>query len=132
MRLSGRKFVLLFLILLVGTSLRQHTLEANELDEIVGRTFSLTFTDLLGSGEMTTRTDAEDRQATLLVFWSTECGPCLREIPTINKLHSEWSLKGLEIFGISQDRRPERVIDIARRFGITWPQYLETGEPLEK
>jgi thiol-disulfide isomerase/thioredoxin len=132
MRLSGRRIAFIFLIFLVVTPFRHHTLEATEIDEIVGRSLSLTFTDLLGSGEMTTRSDAEDRQATLLVFWSTECGPCLREIPTLNKLYAEWSPRGLEIFGISQDRRPERVIDIAQRFGITWPQYLETGEPLEK
>jgi len=132
MRLSGRSIAFLFLVFLILTPFGHHALEATEIDEMVGRRLSLTFTDLLGGGEMTTRSDAEDRQATLLVFWSTECGPCLREIPALNKLYAEWSPKGLEIFGISQDRRPERVIDIAQRFGITWPQYLETGEPLEK
>lgn len=118
------------MILRVGTSLRHHVLEANELDGIVGRNLSLTFADLLGSGENTTQTDDDDIKETLLVYWSTECSLCLREIPKLNTLYAEWSGKGAEILGLSQYRRPERVIDIPRRLGIIWPQFPETGEPL--
>ena len=40
----------------------------------------------------------------LLNFWGTWCGPCLKEIPDLNKLYSKYKNKGLEIVGITIPR----------------------------
>lgn len=40
-------------------------------------------------------------RAVLMSFWSTWCAPCLREMPTLIKLHDEFHAKGLRVIGVS-------------------------------
>ena|GEM_PF-4373381 len=100
--------------------------------EGVGTVVDLEFSDLLGSGEYRTIDPARSEGLTLLVFWSSTCAPCLREIPVINRLRSEYAASSLLIVGLPQDERPERVIAICTRFGVNWPQHVESGGAMEK
>ena len=109
--------------------------------DYIGKSFDLTFTDLL-SGRIISTIGTSDtsnafntgseRIGTLIVFWSINCGPCIREIPDLNSLYAQWHLKGLEIIGILQDERPEQVISLCNRFRIVWPQFMESGPPFKK
>jgi thiol-disulfide isomerase/thioredoxin len=36
-------------------------------------------------------------------FWATWCVPCIREIPSFNKLHQEFASKGVAVLGIGMD-----------------------------
>jgi thiol-disulfide isomerase/thioredoxin len=36
-------------------------------------------------------------------FWATWCVPCIKEIPSFNKLHKEYAAKGVEVIGIGMD-----------------------------
>lgn len=36
-------------------------------------------------------------------FWATWCVPCIREIPSFNKLHQEFAPKGVAVLGIGMD-----------------------------
>jgi thiol:disulfide interchange protein DsbD len=36
-------------------------------------------------------------------FWATWCIPCIKEIPSFNKLHKEYAAKGVEVVGIGMD-----------------------------
>jgi thiol:disulfide interchange protein DsbD len=36
-------------------------------------------------------------------FWATWCVPCVKEIPSFNKLHREYAAKGVQVVGISMD-----------------------------
>jgi thiol-disulfide isomerase/thioredoxin len=40
----------------------------------------------------------------LLNFWASWCGPCLEEVPFINKIRESYSNEKLEIIGVSYDR----------------------------
>ncbi len=39
----------------------------------------------------------------ILNFWSIFCGPCLKEMPYLNKLYIEFKDKGLVVFGVAED-----------------------------
>lgn len=45
--------------------------------------------------------DCRGKQAVLLSFWTTSCAPCLREMPTLIRLHDEFAGKGLAVVGVS-------------------------------
>ena len=36
-------------------------------------------------------------------FWATYCVPCLKEIPTFNRLHEQFAGRGLVVLGVSMD-----------------------------
>jgi thiol-disulfide isomerase/thioredoxin len=44
---------------------------------------------------------------TLVEFWATWCGPCVRAMPHISDLAEELSEAGFEVIGVSMDRGPK-------------------------
>jgi len=121
----------------LGSSPRQSE-NQEEITTYTGRTMAFEFSDLLGSGEYSTvRAGQEsesgtDRIGTLVVFWSIHCSHCIAETPTINSLYAAWAPRGLLVVGVPQDDRPEDIIRISDVFGITWPQFFESGAADEK
>jgi len=46
----------------------------------------------------------------LLNLWATWCGPCRFEIPELEKMHAEYSPRGLKIIGVSLDDSGAEVV----------------------
>jgi thiol:disulfide interchange protein len=44
-------------------------------------------------------------------FWATWCMPCIREIPSFNKLHNEFASKGVAVLGVSMDDEGKTLVD---------------------
>ncbi len=65
-------------------------------------------TDLKGN---TVELAAHKGQVILLNFWASWCGPCLAELPHLQKLHNQFKDKGLVVLGISAED-----LDIAQDF----------------
>jgi thiol-disulfide isomerase/thioredoxin len=42
-------------------------------------------------------------------FWATWCAPCLKEMPSLNRLQEKYSGKGIEVVAISTDRNGAQV-----------------------
>jgi thiol-disulfide isomerase/thioredoxin len=45
----------------------------------------------------------------LLNFWTTTCGVCLSEIPTLSALQNRYGSAGLRVIGVALDENPEAV-----------------------
>ena len=41
-------------------------------------------------------------------FWATWCVPCIREIPSFNKLHKDFAGQGVAVLGIAMDEEGAR------------------------
>jgi TonB family protein len=117
-------FLFLSLLLLVGgAGQAQNTLQPRVSNASwVGKTapdFTLKTTD----GQTIRLCDLQG-QVVLLDFWASWCGPCLRELPSIEKLHREFKNKGVVILGVN----PEEP-DVARAFvrlrKFTFPTVLD-------
>lgn len=71
------------------------------------------------------------KTVTVVNFWATWCGPCRREIPDLQQIHNEYAAKGVQVIGISVDRGPSVLNDVAEfavKFKMTYPVVIDNGE----
>jgi peroxiredoxin len=60
-----------------------------------------------------------------LDFWSTTCGPCLADIPELQKIHEEFGRDGrVEVIGLALDESKRKVKAFASEHGMKWRQVL--------
>ncbi len=65
---------------------------------------------------------------TLINFWGTFCGPCIREMPELEKLWQQYSGQGLGVVGIILDsQKAAQARSIAAKLGTTYPHVLDDG-----
>lgn len=43
-------------------------------------------------------------------FWATWCGPCVKEMPSLQRLSAEYAARGLTVVGVNMDEDPEAVL----------------------
>lgn len=54
-------------------------------------------------GTMHSSDEFAGAKVTLINIWSTFCGPCVEEMPDLDKLSKDYSDKGLQVFGVCAD-----------------------------
>lgn len=70
---------------------------------------------LLTNGEKIHLSDFQG-QVVLVVFWSTTCQVCIKEMPNLNKLNAEYSNKGLKLIGITMPHdAPDNILFIQKK-----------------
>ena len=71
---------------------------------------------------------------TLVHFWATWCGPCVRELPRIDALQRDYGDQGLKVLAISLDGegKTKKVADFYAAHGITnLKVYVDTGTAMQ-
>ncbi len=58
-------------------------------------------------------------------FWASWCGPCRRSIPALKEFYAKYKSKGVEIVGISIDKRKEDWIKASELEQLPWPNILD-------
>lgn len=67
---------------------------------------------------------------TLIDFWGTWCGPCMRAIPELHRIYKTYHDRGFEILSIAADATPETVNRFrAEKWPMPWLNgFAEYGE----
>jgi len=63
----------------------------------------------------------------LVDFWATWCGPCIHELPNVEKAYATYHEKGLEILGVSCDRSADALTKFVeeRKATMPWPHLFD-------
>lgn len=61
---------------------------------------------------------------TLVDFWASWCGPCIRETAVIKELLKEYGPKGLEVLGVAVWDEPANTLAAIEKYQLPWPQII--------
>jgi thiol-disulfide isomerase/thioredoxin/outer membrane lipoprotein-sorting protein len=75
--------------------------------------------------------DALKGKPVLLDFWASWCGPCIRSMPTLEKIHQDYAAQGLVVLGIDVGENREAVEKFLKTRAIPYPIIMgdEAGIP---
>ena len=67
-----------------------------------------------------------NNKVVIVTFWASWCGPCRQEIPVLIALQARYKDR-LQVIGVSvDDDPPEKILQFAKRSGITYPVVMLT------
>jgi peroxiredoxin len=81
-----------------------------------------TLNDIYGKKVMLSQFRGE---VVILNFWSIWCGPCLAEMPSLNKLYLEFKDKGLMVIGVAEDPAEKPVKSYIQEKGLAFPILMD-------
>lgn len=61
---------------------------------------------------------------TLVDFWASWCGPCIRETEVLKKIYNEYYDKGLEILGVAVWDEPQNTLKAINTHQLPWNQII--------
>lgn len=64
--------------------------------------------------------DIANHDITIIDFWASWCGPCMREIPNLKEAYKKYKDKGLDIVGVSLDENEVQWKNAIQQMGMSW------------
>jgi thiol-disulfide isomerase/thioredoxin len=61
----------------------------------------------------------------LVEFWSTECGPCIAEMPKVKAVYEKYHNRGFEVVAISLDDKERALRRFIKEKQLPWPQHFD-------
>lgn len=88
-----------------------------------------TFSTETFEGEPFSSEDVKDAKLVMVNLWEPWCGPCVGEMPDLEKVYEEFKDEGFVILGVFTDfTQDEATADILEEAGITYPILRATKE----
>ncbi|MDO4475712.1 MAG: TlpA disulfide reductase family protein [Lachnospiraceae bacterium] len=113
---------------IVFTDTELTTIPASEVDaEVVSTKLKFTAENL--EGEEVSFEDFDGTKLMIINFWEPWCGPCVEEMPDLDKLYKNYKDKGLAVVGVFADLdQLEEAREIIEEEGISYPILKDNGE----
>lgn len=89
-----------------------------------GKGLLSSFTAETLDGEQADQSIFEGKRVTMVNIWATFCGPCINEMPDLQKLHEDYADKGFQVVGI--------VCDIYEYNGVFDENSINTAKEIVK
>ncbi|MBI5573988.1 MAG: TlpA family protein disulfide reductase [Elusimicrobia bacterium] len=87
---------------------------------------------VLSSTETFKLSNYDGKNPVLVNFFATWCSYCIEEIPELNKIHNEYSRKGLIVVSINVQERESKVVDFVKRKKILYKILLDANSEVSK
>lgn len=88
-----------------------------------------TFSTETFEGEPFTSEDVKDAKLVMINLWEPWCGPCIQEMPDLEKIYEKYKDEGLVILGVFSDRTmDEDAAKILKDAGTTYPVLRASEE----
>lgn len=71
------------------------------------------FSDYVGKGKYT-----------LVDFWASWCGPCMRKMPHLKDIYAKYAPKGLEVLGVAVWDEPDKSLAKIEQLQLPWNQII--------
>lgn len=69
-----------------------------------------------------------EKKLVMVNFWEPWCGPCVGELPALQKLYEKYSDRGFVILGVYGSSEESEARTTAESIGITYPVFFVTEE----
>jgi len=90
-----------------------------------GRFIDFNLPDIEGQN-ISLSTIVKENKLTLLDFWSTWCGPCLRTNKELIPIYEQYREKGFEILGVTHVYgKPDSLISFIQNHNYPWPNVID-------
>jgi thiol-disulfide isomerase/thioredoxin len=66
----------------------------------------------------------------LIDMWATWCGPCLMQMPSLDRIFKATKNTGLVVLSVDQDKDPKDAADYLHRKNFAWANYHADGKGL--
>jgi thiol-disulfide isomerase/thioredoxin len=63
----------------------------------------------------------------LVNFWASWCGPCISELPAMERLYNRLKSRGFAILAVGVDDEMESLAEFQRRYGLTFPIVVDVS-----
>lgn len=64
----------------------------------------------------------------LVDFWASWCGPCIQEIPNIEKVYDEKNAEGFEVIGVNLDEERVKLDGFLEKKPLKWATYVSSSD----
>jgi len=68
----------------------------------------------------------------LINFWASWCGPCLQEMPLLNKIHKKYEPLGFTVLGVNVEENSSNAKAFLADRGVDFPILLDTKNSVSK
>jgi len=74
----------------------------------------------IGGGTLSVKEEMAKHKITVIDFWASWCGPCMREAPAMVEMYNAYKGKGLGIIGISLDENEQAWKEAVEHMNMNW------------
>lgn len=76
------------------------------------------------NGDKISLADYKDK-VVIVNFWAVWCGPCIHEMPALEKLNNSYKDRGLQVLGLTLQSNIKQIPKKIEQTGVTYPILLD-------